>query len=181
MTDDVTRVSDADIIEFQTLYRRATGGTWLMGVDRNKNPVVVDHQGRVIIDGDAYAEDIRLIVAMHRLYPALILERELAGARHLRALRDLEKQANDLREEMTHAREVAETAIGELTNALAEVRAQLEAAQADLPRLRRAAEEHEQMVPLVSTVKNWHRTRYTPGLVAAVERYIAWEQTRETK
>lgn len=172
---------DADITEVLVLMQRATSEPWLLGVDRSKNPVVTDYQGRVVIDGDAYAEDIKLIVQMRRLLPALIKDRELTNERHLAAMRKLEHEANEQAKRIAEVRRIAEEQIEELGKALAEVRAQLEAAQADLPRLRRAAEEHEQMVPLVSTVKNWHRTRYTPGLVAAVERYIAWEQTRETK
>lgn len=162
------------IDQLRRLFDRATQGEWFLGHDRHSNPLIKSGDTRVIIDSEAYAGDLDLIVEMHRAVPKLIdaLERAVAERTEVKDQRD--------RDWTAHASEV--------TSLITEFRTQLEVRDECIARLQSQVDryeaisakaiplldERERMVPVVAAATQFVRHRFYQPLADAVAKYAAW-------
>lgn len=150
----------------------ATPGPWAADVGRHISRVVAP--GGAVICGDIAVPEDAVFIAESRMgWPAsnalkaaadavaidARLVHERADNRYRADLETLDRQTRDLRAERDRAANMA----AKRAQDLAEMSVRLDAAEAELARLR----------PLVPALERWMRFRYMPELSAAWKAYLA--------
>lgn len=162
---------DDEILELQSLWGVATAGEWVISYDPNKNPCIRTPDGRMIVDSDVYAEDIKLIVRMRRAVPKLLEAYALLQYRMHEVLNAHERDAariSDVTERLVRAQEATtsnmERDLSEARTELAELRERV--AHAVRTEHRAAAAQS-----LAQAVREFARYRYFPRLEKALEAF----------
>lgn len=168
-------IGTREFVDLKTKLDRSTHGAWVVTYNASKEPRIESSVGVVVVP-TSYTmtkEDAELIAAMHETLPRLITalehaERarldavhalELEQNNHMNALRRMMEHSDDLARGLNHARDDAAA----LSNTAARQEREL-------------VETHRKvdaMTPLVEAVEQWVRTRHSPRLLAAWDRYAA--------
>lgn len=166
-------ITAAEIANLRRKIERGSRGAWVVTYNASKEPRIESSVGVVVVPASytMTKEDAEAIVAAHEALPRLLLALEQAERERIEAAHAREHADNEHRASLHRMLEHTEQTKADIDRAMATHGEIVAISNRQERELATARAKLDNMEPLVAEVERWIRTRHSPRLLAAWDRY----------